>query len=103
MRRRRIQGDGTAGGQCVGIEKASRSAEEIESLELIKRDVARYNAHAVKIKVGGLMFMTKDINAVGPKRILEAKQIAFDEIDDIPHVALEWGLRYIFSFTGWSK
>jgi len=38
-----------------------------ESLELIKRDVARYNAHAVKIKVGGLMFMTKDINAVGPK------------------------------------
>jgi L-alanine-DL-glutamate epimerase-like enolase superfamily enzyme len=38
-----------------------------ESLELIKRDVAKYNAHAVKIKVGGLMFMTKDINAVGPK------------------------------------
>ncbi|MHC4205681.1 MAG: mandelate racemase/muconate lactonizing enzyme family protein [Planctomycetota bacterium] len=38
-----------------------------ESLELIKRDVAEYNAHAVKIKVGGLMFMTKDIKAVGPK------------------------------------
>jgi L-alanine-DL-glutamate epimerase-like enolase superfamily enzyme len=38
-----------------------------ESLELIKRDVAEYSAHAVKIKVGGLMFMTKDINAVGPK------------------------------------
>ena len=38
-----------------------------ESLELIKRDVARYNAHAVKIKVGGLMFMTRDINAMGPK------------------------------------
>jgi len=38
-----------------------------ESLELIKRDVAEYNAHAVKIKVGGLMFMTRDINAVGPK------------------------------------
>ena len=38
-----------------------------ESLELIKRDVAEYNAHAVKIKVGGLMFMTKDINAVGPE------------------------------------
>jgi len=38
-----------------------------ESLELIKRDVARYKAHAVKIKVGGLMFMTKNINAVGPK------------------------------------
>jgi L-alanine-DL-glutamate epimerase-like enolase superfamily enzyme len=37
-----------------------------ESLELIKRDVAEYNAHALKIKVGGLMFMTKDIKAVGP-------------------------------------
>jgi L-alanine-DL-glutamate epimerase-like enolase superfamily enzyme len=38
-----------------------------ESLELIKRDVAEYNANAVKIKVGGLMFMTADINAVAPK------------------------------------
>jgi len=38
-----------------------------ESLELIKRDVAEYDAHAVKIKVGGLMFMTNDINAEGPK------------------------------------
>ncbi len=38
-----------------------------ESLELIKRDVAEYNARALKIKVGGLMFMTSDINAVGPK------------------------------------
>jgi len=38
-----------------------------ESLELIKRDVAEYDAHAVKIKVGGLMFMTSDIDAVGPE------------------------------------
>lgn len=38
-----------------------------ESLELIKRDVAEYNAHALKIKVGGLMFMTTDIRAVGPQ------------------------------------
>jgi L-alanine-DL-glutamate epimerase-like enolase superfamily enzyme len=38
-----------------------------ESLELIKRDVAAYKAHALKIKVGGLMFMTTDINAVGPQ------------------------------------
>ncbi|MBN2271986.1 MAG: mandelate racemase/muconate lactonizing enzyme family protein, partial [Sedimentisphaerales bacterium] len=37
-----------------------------ESLELIKRDVAEYNADAVKIKVGGLMFMTANHNAVGP-------------------------------------
>jgi len=38
-----------------------------ESLDLIKRDVAEFNANAVKIKVGGLMFMTTDIHAVGPK------------------------------------
>lgn len=37
-----------------------------ESLELIKRAVAEYNAHALKIKVGGLMFMTADIHAVAP-------------------------------------
>jgi L-alanine-DL-glutamate epimerase-like enolase superfamily enzyme len=37
-----------------------------ESMELIKRDVAEYNAKALKIKVGGLMFMTKDMYAVGP-------------------------------------
>jgi L-alanine-DL-glutamate epimerase-like enolase superfamily enzyme len=37
-----------------------------ESMELIKRDVAEYNAKALKIKVGGLMFGTADMNAVGP-------------------------------------
>jgi len=37
-----------------------------ESLELIRRDVAEYNARAVKIKVGGLMFMTRDMHAEGP-------------------------------------
>jgi len=37
-----------------------------ESLELIKRDVAEYNSRALKIKIGGLMFMTADIHAVGP-------------------------------------
>ncbi len=46
-------------------EYRERSVEE--SLQLIKRDVAEYHARALKIKVGGLMFMTKDINAVGPK------------------------------------
>ena len=38
-----------------------------ESLDLIKRDVAEYNSRALKIKVGGLMFMTTDIRAVGPR------------------------------------
>src|SRR6266446_10650011 len=42
-----------------------------ESLELIKRDVAEYNAQALKIKIGGLMFMTTDIKAVGPPRQTE--------------------------------
>lgn len=53
----------------VAVYQATEYREKpvAESLELIKRDVAEYNAHAVKIKVGGLMFMTKDINAVGPK------------------------------------
>jgi L-alanine-DL-glutamate epimerase-like enolase superfamily enzyme len=36
------------------------------SLELIKHDVEEYHADALKIKIGGLMFMTTDINAVGP-------------------------------------
>lgn len=53
----------------VAVYQATEYREKsvAESLELIKRDVAEYNAHAVKIKVGGLMFMTKDITAVGPK------------------------------------
>ena len=38
-----------------------------ESMELITRDVSEYNAKALKIKVGGLMFGTEDLHAVGPK------------------------------------
>lgn len=37
-----------------------------QSLDLIKRDVEEYNAHALKIKIGALMFMTTNIRAVGP-------------------------------------
>jgi L-alanine-DL-glutamate epimerase-like enolase superfamily enzyme len=48
----------------LATEYRERSVEE--SIELIKRDVAEYNAQAVKIKVGGLMFMTGDMHAVGP-------------------------------------
>jgi L-alanine-DL-glutamate epimerase-like enolase superfamily enzyme len=53
----------------VAVYQATEYREKpvAESLELIKRDVAEYNAHAVKIKVGGLMFMTSDINAVAPE------------------------------------
>jgi L-alanine-DL-glutamate epimerase-like enolase superfamily enzyme len=43
-----------------------------ESLELIRRDVAEYDARALKIKVGGLMFMTADLRAAGPPGRTEA-------------------------------
>jgi L-alanine-DL-glutamate epimerase-like enolase superfamily enzyme len=37
-----------------------------ESLALIREAVAEHDIHALKIKVGGLMFMTTDMYAVGP-------------------------------------
>jgi L-alanine-DL-glutamate epimerase-like enolase superfamily enzyme len=37
-----------------------------ESIKLIKEAVASYDVHALKIKVGGLMFMTTDMYAAGP-------------------------------------
>ena len=52
----------------VGVYVATEWREKPveESIELIKKAVAGYDAHALKIKVGGLMFMTTDMNAVGP-------------------------------------
>jgi len=52
----------------VAVYQATEYREKpvAESMELIKKDVAEYNARALKIKVGGLMFGTEDINAVGP-------------------------------------
>ena len=43
-----------------------------ESMELIQRDVNEYNARAVKIKIGGLMFHTADMDVVGPPGRTEA-------------------------------
>jgi L-alanine-DL-glutamate epimerase-like enolase superfamily enzyme len=43
-----------------------------ESMELIIRDVKENNARAVKIKIGGLMYHTADINVVGPPGRTEA-------------------------------
>ena len=37
-----------------------------ESMELITRDVNENNARALKIKIGGLMYHTENINVVGP-------------------------------------
>jgi len=52
-------------GVYVATEWRERPVEE--SIELIKKAVAEYpEARALKIKVGGLMFMTTDMYAVGP-------------------------------------
>ena len=53
----------------VGVYVATEWREKpvAESIELIKKAVAEYpEARALKIKVGGLMFMTTDMYAVGP-------------------------------------
>jgi L-alanine-DL-glutamate epimerase-like enolase superfamily enzyme len=52
----------------VGVYVATEWREKPveESIELIKSAVAQYDARALKIKVGGLMFMTTDMYAAGP-------------------------------------
>jgi L-alanine-DL-glutamate epimerase-like enolase superfamily enzyme len=42
-----------------------------ESIELIKKAVAEFDIHALKIKVGGLMYMTTDMYAKGPDQRTE--------------------------------
>ncbi|WP_321471592.1 mandelate racemase/muconate lactonizing enzyme family protein [uncultured Paludibaculum sp.] len=52
----------------VGVYMATEWREKPveESLKLIQGAVAEYDVHALKIKIGGLMFMTTDMYAVGP-------------------------------------
>lgn len=52
----------------VGVYVATEWREKPveESIELIKKAVSEYDVHALKIKVGGLMFMTTDMYAEGP-------------------------------------
>ena len=52
----------------VGVYQATEYREKPvkESMDLIIRDVKEYNARALKIKVGGLMFGTEDMYAVAP-------------------------------------
>ena len=52
----------------VGVYMATEWREKPveESIRLIQGAVAEYDIHALKIKVGGLMYMTTDMNAVGP-------------------------------------
>lgn len=53
----------------VAVYQATEYREKpvAESMELIKRDVYEYNAKALKIKVGGLMFGTEDMYARAPE------------------------------------
>ena len=53
---------------AVGVYMATEWREKPveESIKLIQQAVAGYDVHALKIKVGGLMFMTTDMYAVGP-------------------------------------
>ncbi len=44
-----------------------REKSVADSMKLITRDVEEYKAKALKIKVGGLMFGTENLHAVGPK------------------------------------
>ena len=52
----------------VAVYQATEYREKsvAESMKLIERDVDEYKAKALKIKVGGLMFGTEDMKAVGP-------------------------------------
>jgi len=52
----------------VGVYVATEWREKPveESIELIKDAVGQYDTRALKIKVGGLMFMTTDMYAAGP-------------------------------------
>jgi L-alanine-DL-glutamate epimerase-like enolase superfamily enzyme len=58
----------------VGVYMASEWREKPvdESIRLIKGAVAEYDVHALKIKIGGLMFMTTDMYAQGPPGRTEA-------------------------------
>jgi L-alanine-DL-glutamate epimerase-like enolase superfamily enzyme len=52
----------------VGLYMATEWREKPvgESIELIKKAFHSHDLRALKIKIGGLMFMTTDMNAVGP-------------------------------------
>ncbi|MBK5293550.1 MAG: mandelate racemase/muconate lactonizing enzyme family protein [Acidobacteriia bacterium] len=52
----------------VGVYMATEWREKPvdESIKLIQEAVAAFDVHALKIKVGGLMFMTTDMYAAGP-------------------------------------
>ena len=42
-----------------------------------------------------------NLGAIGKERILKARTILFDNLYEIPHFTLDWGLSYIFSLMDW--
>ena len=42
-----------------------------------------------------------NLGAIGKERILKARKILFDNLYEIPHFTLEWGLSYIYSLMDW--
>ena len=42
-----------------------------------------------------------NLGAIGKERILKARIILFDNLYDIPHHTLDWGLSYIFGLMDW--
>ena len=42
-----------------------------------------------------------NLNAIGKERILDARQILFCSLYDIPVHCLEWGISYIFGLMKW--
>ena len=42
-----------------------------------------------------------NLNAIGKERIIDARQILFCSLYDIPAHCLEWGIQYIFGLMKW--
>ena len=42
-----------------------------------------------------------NLDAIGKERILKARTILFDNLYEIPHFTLDWGLSYIYSLMDW--
>ena len=42
-----------------------------------------------------------NLGAIGKERILKARTILFDNLYEIPHFTLEWGLSYIYILMDW--
>ena len=42
-----------------------------------------------------------NLNAIGKERIIDARQILFCSLYDIPVHCLEWGIQYIFGLMKW--